>query len=743
MCMRSVELQIIRKGVRESKCLKDYRLYYGLSGECIVTWDEGKAVIRKGEALAFNPDERHSIDCRGIVACLEIGYSEMLRLTGYRKRWIVCNTCGNRNENAQELAKTIERLMKASYEGTYRDLLVEKYSLDLVFLLVANYSNNIFSHVDTRKEEIEGYIEGHFRDDLSLDNIAEEFGVTPQYFSRYFKDSFDITFLKYLNGVRLRHAAEELLKNDWAVLRVAMDNGFPNASSFLREFKNAYGMTPNEFRKNNQQTEDVKEDLDILKLLSEALEEDNGALRVVEIDDEKECGLLDEYWTNIVNLASMTILMKSGVMEQADQMIKDLKFKRARITLDAYDNAGKHNFYVVDKTMGFFVSRQMDVILVIDYRGIDDQESYLTYFKEQCIRLSRKFGMAVQSHTSFEILYNTEYTKEKLESYHRFRKEVEEIAKAYRFTGPVVGPGMLVDESDDNFRRFARAAKEMEAITIEVAPYAIHRKNGEVFINQVTDSGYVKEQYDMAQRIMREEGCLGELWIVSWKDRLNDVDVLNETSYMGARIIRSVLEGYGVYKSLPLNMPLDLLMDETVFAKTFNGLSGVMTVNGIQKPSYHAYKFLNRQDRLLVKVDNGYLITKSDNRGFYQILCHNNKKPGYRYYAMETVMEYSDDLFEDTTDTTFRFVFRNLNEGDYLLKKRYVSNESGCAYLKYKKLKYVDDSYIGIGENRFLKASAEPEMSGEILHVGKNGDLVIECTLKMNAFAHLHLLPIG
>ena len=76
--------------------------------------------------------------------------------------------------------------------------------------------------------------------------------MTPQYFSRQFKARTGQTFYRSLTAVRLRHAKEDLVESDVPLLRLALENGFPNLESFYRYFQEDTGQTPQEWRTAHQ-----------------------------------------------------------------------------------------------------------------------------------------------------------------------------------------------------------------------------------------------------------------------------------------------------------------------------------------------------------------------------------------------------------------------------------------------------------------------------------------------------------
>ena len=743
--MKLIDLHNITAGNTLPAGNQNFHLYYVPKGSASIFLEDDKTVLEEGEFLAVNPNETCEIFCdSGICIDFEISYSRVLQLMGYERKMIVCNTHGTKNENSRELAKTANRLLKAWYEPGTSPILKEQYSLQLVFQLISGYSNNVFSFSDDqRRAKIESYIEANYADEMTLEDIAREFALTPQYFSKYFKDTFRVTFLKYLNQIRLRYAAEDLISSEETALRIAVNNGFPNAASFLREFRCAYGMTPSEYRKANRKGETDSEPDQVLSLLNEETEHDPEKTIQVDISNDTERSVLEPYWTQLINLGSVSALMKSGVMDQVSYIQERLHFRKARLILGTYSENGRHLFYAADTVMEFFTRIGLDLILVIDFRQINNPSAYLSYFREQCLRLARRFGKSITDNACFELMYDTYFTRGKLNAYRALYDQLQIILSDCHFSSGIIGPGVLMDDSGENFRAFIRQNPKIHTFTISCAPYSVRQTGDEVYINRLTDSGYLIEQYQIAKRILKEERTDGNILLASWKDRLNDVDLLNESPYTGARIIRNVFSGYGVFTALPLDMPLDRMFDELTFDKAFNGLPGIITAKGLRKPSFHALSLLAHQDKYLCGLHTNYLISASDESGYFQILCHNCKKPGYRYYMNDTfddLSEYKEDLFEDTDPLTFTFRFHDLPKGKYLLKTRTVNDEKGCAFTRYLAIRYENDTYFGRGEEEYLKAAAVIPMEGQTLETDPDGSIIISCTLSANEFRHLHLI---
>lgn len=95
-----------------------------------------------------------------------------------------------------------------------------------------------------------GFMEKNFASSFSLADIALEIGMSPTYFSRFFKKNTGETFYSYLNKIRLYYAHRELLNSDHSITEIAFNNGFANVKSFIEVFKSAYNTTPSRYKKN-------------------------------------------------------------------------------------------------------------------------------------------------------------------------------------------------------------------------------------------------------------------------------------------------------------------------------------------------------------------------------------------------------------------------------------------------------------------------------------------------------------
>ena len=91
----------------------------------------------------------------------------------------------------------------------------------------------------------------HYMQDVSLEQAAEAMGMSSFYFSRFFRTSYNQTFLEYLTAYRIDRAVELLWQTDIPVREIASRVGYTDANYFTKVFKRHLGMTPTDYRNHN------------------------------------------------------------------------------------------------------------------------------------------------------------------------------------------------------------------------------------------------------------------------------------------------------------------------------------------------------------------------------------------------------------------------------------------------------------------------------------------------------------
>ena len=100
----------------------------------------------------------------------------------------------------------------------------------------------------TRLDEIYEFILNNFKEDITLETVANVAGMNISGFSRYFKRATNKTFVQYINEVRVGYACKKLLYDrDKTVAEIAYESGFNNISNFNKQFKRITQLTPRQY----------------------------------------------------------------------------------------------------------------------------------------------------------------------------------------------------------------------------------------------------------------------------------------------------------------------------------------------------------------------------------------------------------------------------------------------------------------------------------------------------------------
>ena len=104
------------------------------------------------------------------------------------------------------------------------------------------------STLSPRIRQIVTYIDRHFCEDLSLENVAEHFGMHKVYLAKVFKDEKNMSVNEYIRTVRMERA-KQMLENDTIKISAVVEAlGFNNPQTFYNLFKKHTGMSPSEYK---------------------------------------------------------------------------------------------------------------------------------------------------------------------------------------------------------------------------------------------------------------------------------------------------------------------------------------------------------------------------------------------------------------------------------------------------------------------------------------------------------------
>lgn len=109
-----------------------------------------------------------------------------------------------------------------------------------------------YSRTSNKKvKEIMLYIRDHIHQEISIQHLATQFFLSPNYLCQLFKKEVGETIVEHISRLRIEYACKMLIETDLSINQIGERCGFQDYFYFTRIFKRHQKMTPTQYRKNN------------------------------------------------------------------------------------------------------------------------------------------------------------------------------------------------------------------------------------------------------------------------------------------------------------------------------------------------------------------------------------------------------------------------------------------------------------------------------------------------------------
>lgn len=96
------------------------------------------------------------------------------------------------------------------------------------------------------------YIEHHFTNSISIEELAALSNLSVRHFTRIFRDTYETTPGNYILASRMKHACSQLKNTPFSISEIAFQSGFNDSNYFTRQFRKLYNVTPKQYRESNK-----------------------------------------------------------------------------------------------------------------------------------------------------------------------------------------------------------------------------------------------------------------------------------------------------------------------------------------------------------------------------------------------------------------------------------------------------------------------------------------------------------
>ncbi len=241
---------------------------YVLSGEGKYRIDDKIYPVKEGDLIMINPGVKHQAllcpEADTPATELFVGFSNV-RISGCPENNIplpggecILHTSGELSQRLLKLCTSMEAENAVCRQGRY--FMLKSYLMQMLLLVIREQCEPMerprgYAFESASKkyvaEQVVSYIEDHYSEKISLDQIAENMYLSPFYISRIFKGETGYTPIRHLINLRLEKA-KALLEGGYqgSIQEVAALVGYDDAYHFSKLFKKRYGVSPSQARKN-------------------------------------------------------------------------------------------------------------------------------------------------------------------------------------------------------------------------------------------------------------------------------------------------------------------------------------------------------------------------------------------------------------------------------------------------------------------------------------------------------------
>lgn len=753
-------------------------IIYGVSGEVDVQVRDTMFKLKPDDLIFINPNEFHDILAKNSKYLkITIDYAHYDQKVIPTIPFFDCNSVtikGDNEKYLKQIKTIIARYVQYSALHSKTNAIAAKsLSYELLFYLMTYFKVDIVStgRKEGKREIVEKilkYVSDNYSKDISLVSLAEEFHFTPQYMSKLFKQEVGINFLAHLQDLRIRHVHWELSHRKASAEELAEKHGFPNTRSLLTCFKNKYGISFSDYKKQLPEEEDIDPIMGVdsemssdLNILSKNLidnsqqnESINEIKEVPTINLNSSPSYFRHNYKYQIGMGLAKELLDPINQSMLKEAVSEIGFKYVSFhgLLDddmmvySEDKNGKgiHSFYYIDQIIDFILSIGAKPIIELSYMPskLAKTTAHTMFYRKSYISLPKDYNK--WDDLIFDLFTNLVYCygfdevstwpiqiwsnpDTGLDAFglNGFENYVELFLHTFKTIKKVIPhPSMeypkLIDEtlSDKKYMEnvFNTAKKyNVELNAINVSYFGVSKKNVSKDDTQTSKQQYLLSSKDALKEIYHNikntlDACGKSNLIIrlsEWNSSISHRNLINDTAYKAPYIVRNVLQNIDTFDSMGYWTLIDTIETQPP-KQIYHGGLGLYARNGIKKAAYYGFWALSRLGNEYIAKGDGYFVTKKN--GVIQLLLYNYHHINNLYmqgemFNMTETNRYS--AFTQATNVKFTVPIEGFEDGEYLIKNTSIDQENTSSFDNWVKMGCMDK--LSKDDEEYIKAISIPQ----------------------------------
>jgi beta-xylosidase/AraC-like DNA-binding protein len=765
-----VRLFTISKDESQTHYHQQIELFYLLGGSVDIRIDDQTYSMQADDFMIINANKTHSfLNPKDIVAArFEIDYNMLAEMLGTTQLFFWCNTVVDRNEAYDRCRVLMDKILMENYEReSVNELQLHAYYFQLLAVLTGNFlisqNEGVSGNSDTRDSDrmqmIQNYIQANYQSQVSLNDLAKKLYLSNAYLSKYIKRNFGVTFVEYLNRVRMFHAVDELMYTDKNLTHIALDNGFPTSASFNRVFKEVYHVTPSEYRRKSQQDmntasdegDDTGRNADEIRSILREKEHLNPSTEgVVETRINASAYKEKENWTGRgINIRDSNLLLRSEVQNELLDIKREcgLEYVRVRFTSEMNRIPVREDIldhHSVNLMMDFLTNNGIKPVIVIgftkdftvrsqknssdNYRRfiLDLWEERSQKIRDTVLSMVNRYGIeeVERWNVEFTVWPNTdsaEIAETFISCFAGFYRNIRKLLHNIR-----VGIGGFVLGYDRDRISTILTMMGKEGIKPDFISFNSFQKISFVeiadnYIGSSTDGNYLFNQMQLIRKVIDGTGCkVDNIQIGEWNHTTSRYNAFNDSCEQASYILKNCIAMKGHVNNMAYWHAVDSHDESLESGIILNGDSGIISRDGVRKPAFYAMSFYNKLMPYELQRDEHGIVT-TNGRDHFVIACHNFKTMTYansRIPEDEIKPENLANYLGNNEYLRLKYCLENVPNGQYFIKSYYVNQSNGSVLDMWKRMGFCRD--LAAEEIEYLRKSSHPYMEISNIEVSSN-----------------------
>lgn len=768
--IKNRSIKLVTEGVQKEYC-RTAVLFYMLEGNAEFEYDNRNIKLKEADILVINRGTEYRMHGSDglMIASLELTGRTFETVCDGVNVFVECSSSENDNEYYGKVRSLLKQMildqLYANEQKKYSYLIFEYYSLyyKLLETMVAYFLNGDSEKTpkgtdwDKNKERrrtIEKYINIHYMEQISLEDIAQEMYLSTGYFSRFFTHCFGMTFSQYLKEIRLKYAMSDLLYTDKPVTQIAMDNGFSGSSFFNRAFRDKFGKNPTEVRNGFRQKDSLANEDDLITKGNETDVHDR-VKKLLDMDstptvsEEKKqkykysTVAVQEFtpcWNSVINVGSAAEVLRTDA--QAHIMILSKYFLYARfwdpfseeMLLDVNRYQENYNFSRLDQVFDSLLKCGMKPFIVLEPKVervneaidsviiktahntvIDDIGTWKNIIHSFIRHIIQKYGIEEVGQWKIELTYEVYQLRDMdpKESYIELFTTMSEIIRNYTDKLMLGGPSVPSCEMK-TLTYILQGLRQRKCILdyLSMISFA-YEVNEQIrkYSKRSIDEEFLLRDVEKYRMTMKECGFENvPLYITEWNETIADRNYINDSCYRGAYIVKNLLEIAPYVTAVGYFSGTDLRSEYFDSGSLLYGGNGMISRDGIFKPAGFAVEFMNMLTGHKIGSEKNFWIT-TDCRDNYYILAHNKRKLSYYYYKTpeeKIKKEKVSRYLEDEESIQIEIDLTDVKNGEYEIRMHKVNARYGSILDLWKELNYSEQ--LSRKDIMYLQRICEPHL---------------------------------